>query len=42
LKATLSFNGASGGAIFGVFTLGIFIPGANTIVNLVVYYELQT
>ena len=33
VKATLSFDGAVAGSILGVFTLGIFIPYANTIVR---------
>lgn len=32
-QATLSFDGAMAGSILGVFTLGIFVPWANPIVN---------
>jgi hypothetical protein len=32
-QATLSFDGAVAGSILGVFTLGIFVPCANSVVN---------
>lgn len=33
IQATLSVMGAYGGAILGVFSLGMFVPWANTIVS---------
>ncbi len=35
-QATLSFNGAVNGATIGVFTLGMFIPWANSIVSFTI------
>lgn len=33
MQATVSFDGAVAGSILGVFTLGIFVPCANSIVS---------